>query len=628
MTTETDIWRLDTQQAEASLRQMANELKKLGTVYESVEDKTKQATRAQESLSKAIREDLGQAFLTAQGQWVLIQQAIQMVVNVVKESIGAAMEAERADIRLGVALRGLGTSADAAFAGIKDLSDGLERVTGVTAETISEVAALFLRMGVGVHQVAALTEATLDYASATNEDVMSSTKRIIGFIRGEQEEFGKLKLEVGEVTDAKERAHRLIEEISGTMAGTAKSSLKGYSGEWELFKINVGKASEALADFVLSNTMSQPESILGWFVSSMTLPGQIRNFNMVVDEFFGSGEEQIRKGKDRLAAVAQDPSSGPRKITLPAMTVGPGADFKREQWEKNKPWYNKDNDDGHVQAYEVAKKNEEEYLRDVLEANKRAGQEKRDAEAKLAQELLDVREEEREHSRELALQAHQREKEELARHHEEVKQQFKDFGMSVAGFYADMWAHSLVSNTKFNKEFRKLSLERRQIELQEQGIIKSRAEVEKEMADEEKAEGQKRLAAFLANIAKDAGMRGLFEAAQAAAALATGRMDAAAKHGIASGLFFGVAAAAGAGAAKISSGRGMTTDERQTIEDLEARNKERRERDADQATDVVAGPQGPTIVVYNIGISGQTEVAQARELERIQKQFSNLKTGA
>lgn len=149
------------------------------------------------------------------------------------------------------------------------------------------------------------------------------------------------------------------------------------------------------------------------------------------------------------------------------------------------------------------------------------------------------------------------------------------------------------------------------------------------MADERGAAYLKMTADALASIAQQAAVKAVMEGVEAIAALAIGNVPGAALHGAAAAGYAGVAVLAGGTAAVMSSARGMTTDERKQLESARNADKERAAKEKQQAAErkgeVVAG----TVVnVYNLGITGATEVEQAKELERIRMKYNDLRTGS
>lgn len=180
----------------------------------------------------------------------------------------------------------------------------------------------------------------------------------------------------------------------------------------------------------------------------------------------------------------------------------------------------------------------------------------------------------------------------------------------------------LTTNQTFNAEFMQASIERRQAELAEQGIIKTTAELRREAEQEAANEQKRRLAETLANIAIEAGKQSLFQVAEGIGNLAAQNYAAAGLNFAAAAAYGLVAGAAGGAAFAITQSRGRTTGEREALE--AQREAARKARESKQGAQT-GSTKGDTVVnVYQLGITGQTRTAQARELARIGAEYEGL----
>lgn len=184
----------------------------------------------------------------------------------------------------------------------------------------------------------------------------------------------------------------------------------------------------------------------------------------------------------------------------------------------------------------------------------------------------------------------------------------------------------LTSNQTYKEEFLQASIERRQAELAEQGIIKTTSELRKEAEAEAAAAQQKRLAETLAQIAIEAGKQALFQVAEGIGNLAAYNYPAAALNFAAAAAYGVIAGASGGAAYAISQSRGKTSEERESIESLKRRDDAKAKREGRQRSTGGEGV-GTQVNVYNLGITGQTRTAQARELTKIQREYGALAIG-
>lgn len=214
---------------------------------------------------------------------------------------------------------------------------------------------------------------------------------------------------------------------------------------------------------------------------------------------------------------------------------------------------------------------------------------------------------------------------------DEMAASLDNWGQQFLGAWAGYLQGVLTSNTKFSAQMRQLDIERATAGMAEADAAKKRTEMEKKLQDERGAAFLKVTADALASIAVQAGTKALWEAAEAVASLALGPagIPAATQHGIAAGMYAGVAVAAGGAAAGISAARGTTAEESAQLETAkENKSKEREAREKDQKEQIANVQAGTTITIINIGIAGKTEAEQGKELERVRAKYADLRTGS
>lgn len=193
-------------------------------------------------------------------------------------------------------------------------------------------------------------------------------------------------------------------------------------------------------------------------------------------------------------------------------------------------------------------------------------------------------------------------------------------------FLADM----VTSNTQFNRQMNELQMKRATAGMTEAEAAKKRADMEKQMADERAGAFLKMTEDMLKQIAVQCGVKAIFEAGEAVAAAARYDFGSAALHGVAAGVYAGVAIAAGGSAAIIASTRPMTSDERQQLDAAKAQDEKQSVGSGmtQQGTGGTSNAPAQTIVnQYVLGIAGMTEQQQGMELTRIQDEFNNQRTG-
>jgi hypothetical protein len=231
---------------------------------------------------------------------------------------------------------------------------------------------------------------------------------------------------------------------------------------------------------------------------------------------------------------------------------------------------------------------------------------------------------------------------------DELVADWKQAEEGLAQFIGQQLTKMATTNQAYAEAYQKASLERREADLQEQGIIMDTSQLKKEAADEETAATQQMVANAIASIAQQAAVKAVFETAEGLAALGLAALGFA-PGAVSAGQHFAAAAAygsiAGVGfiaSSVLSNNRGFTSEERSSLENLRSKKKDGKddtsstgpETGSSGATSKAAGTNaadvgpGATVNVYYLGITGLTVEQQGKELERIRRQYSNLKTGS
>lgn len=207
--------------------------------------------------------------------------------------------------------------------------------------------------------------------------------------------------------------------------------------------------------------------------------------------------------------------------------------------------------------------------------------------------------------------------------------------LTVNQDYNDAYQEALIQRRLYDQdqhlEELRLAAEREDATEQDKQLLKeateakkTAADMERELGEEAKAAQEKQTAAFLAGIAKEAGVKAVLEGAEALASLAKYDYAAAAQHGIAAAAFAGVATAAGGAAIALSANRGFTAEEKASIESLNRRERDRSSRANESSETSVSTTQN----VYFFGISGMSDIQQTARLEELRRRFNTLNTGS
>lgn len=218
--------------------------------------------------------------------------------------------------------------------------------------------------------------------------------------------------------------------------------------------------------------------------------------------------------------------------------------------------------------------------------------------------------------------------EKLKTHWESVQNDLKSYMHTLLNGFANALGQMLTENHRFTAQMNHLAIQRKMAGMDEAEAAETRAAMEKQMSAQRAAAFLKMTADMLTQIAVQAGVKAVWEGAEAVAAAARYDYASAAQHGTAAGLYAGVAIAAGGTAAIISNTRPFTAEEQAQLDSMqEGTEKEVGSAAGGRGETTEESDAGARVNVYYLGITGQTEMQQAAELERIQREYSNLKTG-
>lgn len=674
MTTERDDYQLDTYMAVTSLRTLVEGLKDVKTA-------TGDAKAAQESWATFLKEDLDRAFFSAQARWDLFKEAVRAGAEFMKESVADYLSAERAINRLGVALKNAGQPQGVYLDNLDRQASALERLTGVDGDYIIQLQTLITSMGVGANQLQDFTKAALDLAAATGQDAMKAAQLLARANAEGKDELKRYAIEVDDAAFKTRGFAAVLDEVKAKYGGLSEAqpellaTTNRVTGAWKDFKEAVGEATLEVLAFKAAGVGL--ETILDGWTEVLTRKSQksvdayveaTAKATELTDQYHAQLEEGKKRQKEyadavhnnafnvdyfakRLAEskeiirqtaleqnklgvnVKLDVDPLTKKITLPTQEIdlndakerirqqkAAAEAYKRYREEMEKIAVNSaanlkkmDDEEDRKRLESIQKTGDWETAQ--LEERKRELAEYYEAEHKLATEAEEKRQQ-------LADQKAAAEKQ----FWEGMKQQLQSYAETMVNTMTGFLKDSLLENTRYNRELEALRIERETAGMSEEDAAKRRSEIQKELAQDNASAALKITADTLAGIAQQAATKAIMEGAEAVAAAARYDYAAAGQHGVAAALYAGVAVAAGGTAAIISSSRGMTKDERESLAAERENAKERKDREQKQAAQAaqVAGTQ---VNVYNLGITGQTELEQAKELERIRQQYQSLATG-
>lgn len=620
-----DVYEIDTSGAVTGMTQLEK-------VTGNVKQKTDEFNTSLKAIADEFKGNFAKQIASAQAQYELLKKVVQETIQFVKEGIHEWEEDAKAKARQAVLLRNLGDGAEMYRAQLEAQQKQIERNMGLDEAYVANLQNVVMGMGVAAGETVRYTEAAVKLANLMGTDAVNAA-RLMARANAEGKEelkrFGIVAKDgVDLLTQIEERTKginnampeytKLVNQQSAAWGDFKKGVGEWVANFWVFLNRDVVKANEALEN--MRKTMSDAR----W----MELKGIFSQHGMDIERM-RAGMMQSPEGPefDREKLDKDNAASAEARRKAAAQKAKEEHDFflelakgkfeldkeMREAAQKEalasrerfyKQMQNEAEDDKDIEVATLDAMLEEE--KQIHQFSIEAAKKKAEEEKRLAKEAADIQKQ----------------------HLQDVLNEFKQFGQQLIGFGLSMWRESLTAQTKFNEQMKQYQIDREVMASKELGLNKSRADIEKQLTAEAANAQKQRTADFLAGIAQQAVMTAIMESAKAIASLASYDYGGAALHAAAAVAFGAIAATTGAAASSISTGRGMTTGERQQLEQAELDKRERMNREKEQAGQVSSGTErGSNINIFYLGLPGMTEAEMGKDLARIQSTYDDLKTG-
>lgn len=645
MTTERDVYEIETATA-------VENVDKLKKSIDAAADGVKKKKAETEGLASFLEKDLKASIFSASAAYDILKSSVQSVAHFVKDSVGAFLEAEQAQMRLSVALRNINADSPRLLASLDAQSTAIERLTGLDDEYIKGLQSMLTTMGVAPQLLERFTKASINLSIATGQDATSAAKMLARANAEGKEDLNKYGIQLDDTTFKARGFAYVLDEVDrryGNMAESQPELVKqtnALKGAWSSFSEVLGEVAikflafgekgdkvvtliDSLTDRLKNaNTEGARFKLLMSsafpFLAPLATGGAIADLfgkaSPTVDpnapvpppSYMLNGGIEVDIGEASISDAEQKRLEAARKVSL-------------EKARKYREEMDALMTNG---ASNLAKLEEEENRKMMERVTKMGDWEEQNFQEQLksrqqmdvdALEIIKSQEEERQRLMDAKLE---KEKQHWQGMKDAARGYFDTFIASQLNFIQE----SLTYNTSFHRQMFEAELQRKTAGKSDLEVQAERAKMEREIASERASSYLKMTADALASISQQAAVKAIYEGVEAIAALATGNPAGAALHGAAAAGYAGVAVVAGGTAAAISSARGLTGDERNQLESATKTKADRKERE-DKAKTERGQAAGTIVNVYNLGITGQTDVEQGKELARIQKQYEATRTG-
>lgn len=212
-----------------------------------IEVDAKQGTQALDSFSKRFKDafsGVGLATAAATKGLDLVQGALGGVASAFKETIALANEQERLQRKLTAALSLTGDATDENIAQIEAFNTAMQQRLGIGDESLLQVEANLLALGIEKSRLQEATKATIGLAQVTGD--LNSASRLVGrALQGETSALTRYGIKADSVAEVQDKLNDLF-----TLAEAQSGS---YATQTARLDANLGDLGEAIGELVTKN---------------------------------------------------------------------------------------------------------------------------------------------------------------------------------------------------------------------------------------------------------------------------------------------------------------------------------------------------------------------------------------
>lgn len=616
MSEEKDTLKIDADQAVEALHQ--------------VEHGAKSAEHAHKSFAQIMNDDVTKSFLSAHAAYDFFKEGLHEGLEIIKESIKENLENAQAQMTLDVVLKQAGNTSRALRFELKEQADTMETLTGRADDATLKLDVLAASFGVAPDQIERFTAAAIRMGQVTG----SAEGAMRAMAKGS--ETGKVELAkwgivindvdkaTGDYRDTLEAIEKKFPEVSATIpehSKTLNEMAKNYK------ELRIAAAGALLTVYEGWNKLTGVDYAMEIYR---------KNHEVAIEEKKKELEEldkldETHEKKKNVIKISPAFVEAQHKIDEEARKKAEEARKKAYAEEVKE---DKAHSEMRSKMYEAAVKKQDDKRKEAAEIIKKDRAADDEETERFREFELHKKEEHEAHITNIEktnYEARERIYAEAAAQKMAIEADITDFGKQMGqqavALAAGFLKEQLLNNTAYTRAHHDQIIQQITLGKSKLEADKAVADFENKSAQEAEAAMAEKTAAVLADIAVQAGTKALMYGAEAVGFLVSEEYEKAGNAGIAAGLFAAIALASGGTAAAISSNRGMTSQESSQLAASGKAAKDRTTREAQQTAVAGGSGVGTVVNVFHMGITGQTEVEQGRELERIRTEYEDTKTG-
>jgi hypothetical protein len=223
---------------------------------------------AEDNISSVIRKvsdhlgesGLGQTLTAVSTSFLAVTEVMEIaaagfgkVYGVIADGVKDAAEAENVNKRLAMSMATVGQYTEKSFTEIQNWAGALETATGTSDEAFRSTVALGLQMGMTVEQSKKATEAALNLAAATGQDMESAFRQMSMTMSGSAGRLAKMIPELRNLTKEELENGAAIDLISKKYAGFAGNAANSFDGAMKRLDSQIGNVKESFGRIIAQN---------------------------------------------------------------------------------------------------------------------------------------------------------------------------------------------------------------------------------------------------------------------------------------------------------------------------------------------------------------------------------------
>lgn len=204
----------------------------------------------------------GGILLLAKKGFDLLSGAIKGTISFLNDCVDAAADSQLQLVKLNTALKATGNFTTQTSKNLVDYAAALQKTTAFEDDAIVSVEAMLATFKLTEEEIKIATQATLDLAAATGQDLQSAAILMGKAMVGETGMLKRYGIMVDENKYAAEGWKAVIEEINTEFGGQAVAQADTYTGRLEQMKNVFGDLKEDIGNAFLPTL----QNLMEWFI--------------------------------------------------------------------------------------------------------------------------------------------------------------------------------------------------------------------------------------------------------------------------------------------------------------------------------------------------------------------------